>query len=148
MTNDNSNQMRDWIIVGRSVANWAARWEHIPDGFCELQPSLGHVRGLFAAKLGKDFMYIGAASQNEAGLRAGLARVRLPDQTGNSSHGLQMVKAAIDVVEAWIIRMESPITAKYIVELKWALIDRYQPPMNAPKDIVAAARKTAYAKFG
>lgn len=132
-------------IGGKTVAVWNEEWEPVPNGFKVLQSDLRWVPGLFAAKSEKGIAYIGAATQKAAGLRAGLARARLKLQTGNSSHGLRLVRAAGDEVEAYVIRMEPPITPKDIVALKWALIDLHKPSMNAPRDLVTAARKAAYA---
>lgn len=145
MTGDENSRARARVIAEVSVADWDARWEHVPNGLRELQSSLGHVPGLFVAKQGARVMYIGAATQKYAGLRAGLARGRLRAQTGNSSHGMKMVREAGDSIEAYVIKMMPPITPKEIVDLKWAMIDLHKPPMNAPKDIVTAARKASYA---
>ncbi|WP_380783491.1 hypothetical protein [Sphingomonas sp. R86520] len=145
MTTDKNSKAGDRVIAEVSVADWDLRWEHVPNGFRELQSSLGHVPGIFAAKQGARVMYIGAAAQKYAGLRAGLARGRLRPQTGNSSHGMKKVREAGDSVEAYVIRMMPPMTPKEIVHLKWLMIDYHKPPMNAPRDIVTAARKASYA---
>jgi len=143
MNNDETLESNDQIIGGKSVQEWDNSWDYVPNGFNSLQSQLRSERGIFAAREGDRVMYIGAAVQISGGLRAGLARARLKDQTGNTSYGMKSVRAAGNSVEAYIIIMNSPIAREEIEELKWALIDRYKPPMNAPKDIVAAAKKAA-----
>ncbi|MES3154218.1 hypothetical protein [Sphingomonas faeni] len=146
MNNDETLESTDQIIGGKSVQEWDNSWDYVPNGFNSLQSQLRSERGIFAAREGGRVMYIGAAVQISGGLRAGLARARLKDQTGNTSYGMKSVRAAGNSVEAYIIIMNSPIAREEIEELKWALIDRYKPPMNAPKDIVAAAKKAASVK--
>jgi hypothetical protein len=146
MASDDEEGASTRIIAGRAIADWNKCWERIPDGFKKLQSALRGEVGLFAAKQNGLVVYIGSAVQRSGGLRAGLARGRLKDQTGNTSYGMQRVRAASDAVEAYVIRIKPPATRDDIEDLKWALIDVHKPDMNAPRDIVAAARKAAYAK--
>ena len=125
------------------------QWEHVPYGFTKLQSQLNTTVGLFAAREGDGFTYIGCAIQPKGGLRAGLARGRLKLQTGNNSYGMTLVRKSLDRVEAYILTVDkvAPFDDVHTLEdLKWSLINKYKPDMNAPRDIVTAAKRAAAAR--
>ena len=136
------------LIDGASIEEWDRKWELVPNGFRLLQSQLRHEVGIFAAKRGKEVMYVGSASQaTNGGLRAGLGRGRLKNQTNNSSHGMSMVRKNRDRVEAYVIRFDNPKSRlDDILQLKFAMIGHHLPVWNAPNDIVAAATKGYYTK--
>lgn len=131
-----------------SIEEWDNKWEPVPDGFRQVQTELGRHIGIFAAKCGDKFMYIGAATQIEnGGLRAGLARGRVREQTNNSSAGFARLRENVDAVEAYVICTENPISRVVDAkELKKAMIKRHAPPWNVPDKIVVAARRDRYEK--
>ena len=135
-------------VNGKSIEDWDKEWMLVPNGFRILQSQLRGEIGIFAAKEDGKIKYIGSAVQvRNGGLRAGLARARVKKQSGNSSYGMQKVRAHRDTAEAYVIFTRDPHTrVQDAHDLADALISIHRPEWNAPRSIVAAARRAYYNK--
>jgi hypothetical protein len=133
-------------VNGKSVEDWDKEWVRVPRGFLDLQSELRNEIGIFAAKRNGIVKYVGVAAQsNNGGLRAGLARARLKEQSGNDSYGMAQVRANLESVEAYIICTKDPDSrVQDAKDLGKAMIAYHKPEWNAPKSVVAAARKANY----
>lgn len=133
-------------VNGKAIEDWDKEWVLVPRGFRDLQTELRNEVGIFAAKQGDIIRYVGVAAQtNNGGLRAGLARARLKEQSGNDSHGMAQVRANLETVEAYIICTKNPLSrVQDAKDLGKAMIAYHNPEWNAPRSVVAAARKANY----
>lgn len=133
-------------VNGKSVEDWDKEWVRVPRGFLDLQSELRSEIGIFAAKQNGIVKYVGVAAQsNNGGLRAGLARARLKEQSGNDSHGMAQVRANLESVEAYIICTKDPVSrAQDAKDLAKAMIALHKPEWNAPRSVVTAARRASY----
>lgn len=134
------------VVAGKSIEEWIAKWEFAKDAFTEVQYELRKHIGIFAIRLGDETVYIGAALQkNNVGFRAGLARVRLPDQSNNNTGGIKFIRKSKKEYEAYIIKLtEENLSKEEIADLKWALVDFYKPRHNSSRDHLIAKRKASY----
>ena len=146
---EKEDQNPDAISVGgHSLADWEKRWELVPQGFSTPQPRLRHQIGIFGAKDGDRFMYIGkAANMRGSGLSGGLSRAYVKNASGDKGGGLAMLKAHLKDLQVYVIKLPRSYENIDIVNLLGsAMVRAHRPIWNQSVKKIREAREAAYTK--
>ncbi len=148
MTGNDSQNSEPTLIGGLSLAEWEKRWEVVPDGFSTPSPKLRHEIGLFAAKDGEEYMYIGkAANMRGDGLSGGLARAYVKNASGDKGKGRAMLKEHRNNLQAHVIKMpRSAENVQILAALKKAMLKLHVPVWNQSEKKIREAREESYRK--
>jgi hypothetical protein len=147
---DTAHNAENAIIGGLSLNAWNERWELVVKGFILPQPRLRHYVGLFAAKSGAEFKYIGkAANMRGNGLSGGLARAYVSNASGDNGWGLKKLREQRHEVQAFVIKLpRSSENVATVEALKKAMMKAHDPAWNRSESTVAEARRAALGKSG
>lgn len=133
------------LVDGKPLRVWNEKWVIVPDGFEIYQTQLKNDIGIFAAKQGDAFRYIGYATQiSNNGLAWSLSRPRVKNPSGDKG-GIRKIWENRKDVDAFVLCVESSIEGvKAAKDLCRALRDLHDPKWNRKEEVVKAAIKASY----
>ena len=136
------------IVAGRSVHSWDQKWTFVERGFLKNHPELNYEYGIFAAKIGTNFAYIGTAAsvkQGGRGLNKALSRPRIINNKGD--FGMLKLKAIVDVLDAYIITMPRDyVKTGAAHSLANAMRQIHCPSLNATPEVISIIQQGHYQK--